>query len=317
MAELRTRTIHANGLDFCIGECGPMDGPPVVLIMGLACQMTHWPTTLLEALAARGYRVLCFDNRDVGLSEKTRSLLRVDTRLAFLTHRLGLLPRVNYTLFDMAADTAALITALQASPAHVVGISMGGMIGQILAARYPKLVQSLTLIMTSNNDPRLPMPELRLIWKLAQARPRAGEDDAVIRRWMGFWKAIRSPGYPHDEGRLRQLVIDTYRRSYSPGGTLRQLQAILGTGSLEGLCKAVDCPVRIIHGDRDPLIRPAAARALQRCIPGARLTLFPGMGHDLPEPLIPRVAALIHANALEGRIHEPQVDETTLGRAHA
>ncbi len=295
--------VDANGLQFCVEERGDPDGEVVLLVMGLGCQMTFWPESLLNRLAEEGYRVICFDNRDVGLSEKIPSRVRVDTRLAYLKHKVGLRFRSNYTLVDMAADTAHLIDQLGVDSAHVVGISMGGMIAQLLAARHPNRVRSLSILMSSTNAPNLPPPDLGLMLKLGWAGPAGHDEDAAVARWINFWSAIQSPHYPAKGEDIEQRVRQGYRRSYSPGGTLRQLQAILATGSLEAAGADIIAPSLVLHGRDDPLLKPRCGKAVARAIGHADLEIIKGLGHDLPEVLIPEFASLISANCRRAAEH--------------
>jgi len=296
----KTFFVHANGINLCVEERGDPDGPPVLLIMGLACQMTHWPESLLNGLAQQGFRVIRFDNRDCGLSDKFKSVRKVDTRLAFFYHKLGLPVRVNYTLNDMAADASALIKALELDSVHVVGVSMGGMIAQLLAAKMPTQVRSLTVIMSSSNAPRLPMPEISLLIKLSDGAPISNDATAAIERWVKYWKALRSPGYFTPTSKIRDKVIESFRRNYCPGGTVRHMQAVLATPSLEPLIRRIRVPTIVIHGDRDPLLRPACGKAVARNIPGAKLKLMPGMAHDLPEGVLPELVSLMTENMKQG-----------------
>ncbi|KZY88624.1 hypothetical protein A3752_01165 [Oleiphilus sp. HI0081] len=277
----------------CVREYGDPKGTPVLMIMGLGCQMTHWPDHLLEQLLQKPIRLICFDNRDIGLSGKIKSQHRIDTRLAYLSHKLGLTPSANYTLHDMAADTSHLITALNLGSTHVIGVSMGGMIGQILAANYTEQLASLSIMMSSTNSPKLPFPDLSLMIKfgLSGRRPKSEEDQ--IKRWMGFWKLIQSPEYPTPKHDIEAMVRAGFERDYSPAGTLRQLQAILSTGSLEKYIKNVPLPTRVIHGSHDPLLKPACGRIIAKRIPRADFYLVPGMGHDLPRQLSPKLSHLI------------------------
>lgn len=277
----------------CVREYGDPEGIPVVMIMGLGCQMTHWPTHLLESLVDAPIRLICFDNRDAGLSSNIRSNLHVNTRLAFLSHKLGVHPKANYTLYDLAADTSHLITALDLGPAHVVGVSMGGMVAQILASQYANLVASLTVIMSSTNSPKLPLPEVNLMLKLGLAGKPPKTKEEQIQRWIGFWKAIQSPRYPTRQRDIEAMVRAGFDRNYTPAGTLRQLQAILATGSLGSCIRRIRVPTQIIHGKHDPLLKPDCARAIAKRIPGSKLHIIDGMGHDLPEQLSPVLATLI------------------------
>jgi len=289
--------VDVKSMTFCVEERGDPLGPPIVLVMGLACQMTHWPESLLDGLAEQGYRVIRFDNRDIGLSDKVGSSFRVNTRLAYLAHKLGLHPLANYTLHDMANDTSNLMSALKIEHAHIVGVSMGGMICQLLAANYPDQVRTLTTIMSSTNAPRLPMPKTSLMLKLGKQGKAKNDMAAVTKRWQQFWQAVQSPGYPTPSADIRALMEANYLRSYSPGGTIRQIQAILATGSLEKAIQDITAPTLVIHGASDPLLRPSCGRAISNQINGAKFRLIPKMGHDLPEQLIPQFVHLISKHA--------------------
>ncbi|MFD2231788.1 alpha/beta fold hydrolase [Alkalimarinus sediminis] len=285
--------IQAKGLEFCVEERGDPDGEAIIFIMGLACQMTHWPEALLNGLVEQGYRVIRFDNRDIGLSEKIKSTHIVDTRRAYISYKLGFHPAANYTLHNMANDTANILQALSIESAHIVGASMGGMIGQLLAAHHPDMVKSLTTIMSSTNSPRLPFPELNLMIKLSAVGRGRNDKASVLKRWKGFWKSVQSPDYPTPTKDIMALIEANYERNYSPGGTIRQIQAMLATGSLEKYIGDIAAPTLVIHGSRDPLLKPACGKAISRHVKNARFELIKGMGHDLPKQLIPEFINLI------------------------
>lgn len=285
--------VETPAIKLCAREYGDPAGIPVLMIMGLGCQITHWPDHLLESLLEAPIRLICFDNRDTGLSENIRSYQRIDTRLAFLSHKVGFHPDANYSLHDMAADTAHLIRSLELGPTHVVGVSMGGMIGQLLAANYSDQIASLSAIMSSTNSPKLPLPELSLMMKfgLTGRPPRNREEQ--IKRWMGFWRLIQSPNYPTPKEDIEVMVRSGFDRHYSPAGTLRQLQAILATGSLGSTIRSIDVPTQVIHGREDPLLKPECGEAIAKRIKGAQMHLIPGMGHDLPRQLSPQISQLV------------------------
>ena len=284
--------IDTNGLRLCVETRGDPRGEPVLFIMGLAAQMTLWPEELLDAYANAGYRVIRFDNRDIGLSTHLKDRLTGHPVTVMARHRMGLPVEAPYTLHNMAADVSGLVEALGLTSVHLVGVSMGGMISQVLAATYPEKVRTLTLIMTSTNSPRLPMPQPRLIWKLAGVGAKGHHEEAVVERSLAFWRAIQSPGYPPREEEVRDRITRDYRRSYHPAGILRQTRAILATGSLSSMTRRIRVPTVIIHGSDDPLVRPVAAEQLKYLIPHARLERIPGMGHDLPAPLLADFAAM-------------------------
>ena len=289
----RERLVQANGLEFCVEERGAApEGWPLILIMGLGAQMTLWPEEMLDQYVAAGFRVIRFDNRDVGRSSDIRARINGSTPLAMLRFKLGLSVDAPYSLHHMAEDVVALMDALELPTAHVAGASMGGMVGQILAAQFPRRVRSLMLIMTSSNSPRVPMPDPRVIWRLQGGGIKGHHEEAAVARGLAFWRTVQSPGYRVDDTVVRERLQRDYRRSYRPWGILRQMRAIMATGSLEPLSRQIRVPTCIVHGDADPLIKPAAARRLNKLIPDSRLHLLPGMGHDLPVPLLSRIVAL-------------------------
>lgn len=293
---LPTRQVKANHLSFCVEERGPENGEPIVFVMGLGCQMTFWPEALLETFAQQGYRVIRFDNRDVGLSEKVSSHIRVDTRLAFFKHKLGIRFRSAYSLHDMAQDLACLIDALGYDNVHVVGISMGGMIAQLLAAKYPDRVRSLNLLMTSTNAPNLPPPDFKVLLRFATMKPAGHDEETAVQRWLEFWQVVSSPEHEVDLAEVEARVRLGYQRSYCPAGTLRQMHAILASGSLKPYSKKIKAPTLVLHGRDDPLLKPICGRAVARAIGHAHFEELARMGHDLPAPLLPRIAAMIQHN---------------------
>lgn len=284
------RCVQANGVDICFEEQGPVDGEPLVLIMGLAAQMTLWPQALLDEYIRGGFRVIRFDNRDIGRSSEVDKPLQGGPLGAMLGFRTGRKVLAPYTLHDMGKDVAGLIDALGLESAHIVGASMGGMIAQLLAADCPEKVRTLTLIMTSPNTPSLPIPDLALIWELGGRRVRGESEEKAVAKSMKLWEAIQSPTYPRQPEELKMRIQADYRRSYRPMGVLRQMRAILATGDLASASRTIKAPTHIIHGEDDRLVKPAAARSLARLIPYSDLTVLQGMAHDLPEPLLPKIA---------------------------
>jgi pimeloyl-ACP methyl ester carboxylesterase len=257
---------------------GSADGEPLLLVMGLGMQMLFWPDDFCTALAARGFAVARFDNRDVGLSTHLRHAGA--PRLgAMLTRPAAVAP---YLLDDMAADAVAVLDALGWSSAHVVGASLGGMIAQTVAIRHPDRVRTLTSIM-STPSPRIGRPKLGAMAVLG-GRDVAGREHAA-RRLVKVFRVIGSPGYPHDEEWLLEAGRRAYDRGHDPAGVRRQLAAILASGDRRPGLRSVRVPTLVLHGDADPLVRPSGGRATAAAIPGARLIIFRGMGHDLPRQL--------------------------------
>ncbi len=286
------RFVDANGLSFCVETRGNPEGEPVLFIMGLGAQMTLWPEALLDRYADEGYHVIRFDNRDIGLSSHLKDRLEGHPVAVMARSRIGLPVPAPYTLKDMAADAVGILDALDLPSAHLIGVSMGGMISQLVSSLWPERVRSATLIMTSTNSPRLPMPKPKLIWRLAGVGAKGHDEASVVARSLDFWKLIQSPAFPPSEDDVRERLIREYRRSYHPAGILRQTRAILATGSLSSLSRRIRVPTAIIHGKADPLVRPVSAEQLKYLIPHAHLELIDGMGHDLPEPLLERFATI-------------------------
>jgi len=283
------RRISANGLEFHVEERGDPSGEPLLLVMGLGAQMTLWPEPLLEQLTEAGFRVIRFDNRDIGLSSEIKAPLGGSPSMAMARFRLGLSIEAPYTLHHMAQDLEGLMDALALESAHLMGVSMGGMISQLVAARSPGRVRSLTLVMTSSNSPRLPMPRLPVVWGLNGSGIKGHHEDAAVARSLALWRHLQSPAWPVSQEELEERIRRDYRRSYRPKGILRQMRAILATGSLVAASRRIQAPTRIVHGTADPLVRPAAARELRSLIPNSELSWFAGMGHDLPEPIFPEM----------------------------
>jgi pimeloyl-ACP methyl ester carboxylesterase len=279
-----------NGIELAYQELGEPDGEPIVLVMGLATQMIHWDLGFCELLAAEGFRVVRFDNRDIGHSTYIdRPVPRPPAMM------LGLRRGLAYTLDDMADDVAGLIEHLGLESAHVVGASQGGMIAQVLGYRRPERVRSLDLIMTGSGKRVASVPRLRALGVLLSRPPR--DRERYVEAVLKTFKVIGSPAYPPDERRLRELIGAGYDRGHNPAGAARQLHAVTASGDRSRKLREVRAPTVVIHGDRDPLVRPAAGRSVAAAIPGARLVMVPGMGHDLPREVWPLISGEIVANA--------------------
>lgn len=288
--------IQANGLSFEYDEHGHRDDPPMLLIMGLGAQMTLWPMELVEALAGRGFRVIRYDNRDIGLSQKFDGERVPHVAWHVIRKRLGFPPRVPYTLSDMAADGAGVLDALDIDSAHIVGGSMGGMIAQLVAVNHPEKVRTLTSIFSTTGNPKLPQADKHAM-KALTTRPASMEEDVLVEHGIMVQQAIGSPGYRADPERQRERVRETVRRSVYPEGLVRQMAAIIDDGDRTARLRNVKAPTLVLHGEDDPLVKVEGGRATAEAIPGARITTFKGWGHDLPMELVDPIADAIAAHA--------------------
>jgi pimeloyl-ACP methyl ester carboxylesterase len=271
-------------------EFGDREDPAMLLIMGLGVQMLGWDAELCEMLAAEGFRVVRFDNRDVGRSSRYEGPVPDWTALA-----AGDGSSASYLLDDMSDDAAKLLDHLGIERVHLVGASLGGMIAQMLAIREPERVLSLTSIMSTTGDRSVGQPHPEGLTQLFEAPPndREGLAEWAVRNWA----VIGSPAYEADEERLRERARRSFDRGYNPAGTGRQLAAIIASGDRTPDLTRLSLPALVIHGEEDPLIDLSGGRATAAAIPGARLILIPGMGHDLPRQLWPSFVEEIVANA--------------------
>jgi pimeloyl-ACP methyl ester carboxylesterase len=279
------------GISLAYEEIGA--GEPLVLVAGLGQQLHSWPTAFCEELAARGYRVIRFDNRDAGRSTHPR--FRPPGMGAILRRRW---PAEQYDLSDMAADTVGLLDALDIADTHIVGVSMGGMIAQSVAAGYPDRVRTLTSIMSNTGARRIGRPALST-WLLMGGRPARNRAEAEAQA-VRIFRHIGSHGFPFDEAEVRALAGLGWDRDPSPAGTARQLAAIFRSGDRTSRLRAVTAPTLVIHGDRDRMVHPTGGTATARAITGARLETITGMGHDLPKGAWPRLLDLIDSHARAG-----------------
>jgi pimeloyl-ACP methyl ester carboxylesterase len=270
---------EVNGVELCYETFGDAGGRPLLLVMGLGAPMIWWDEEFCENLATQGFRVIRFDNRDAGRSSRMHG--RANLAQAYL------LRRAPYSLADMAADAAGLLDVLGIPAAHVVGASMGGMIAQTLAIRNPARVLSLTSIMSSTGGRLVGRPSGRAMSMLLGAPPR--DRAAYVEMLVRTFRLIGSPGYPFDEARMRDRAERTFDRGVDPGSTARQLAAVMAERDRGPRLRRVRVPALVVHGARDPLVHVSGGRATARAIPGADLDIVPGMGHDLPRAVWPRV----------------------------
>ena len=288
--------ISANGIAIEVQDEGLPNGEPLLLIMGLGMQLTSWPDELVQGLISQGFRVIRFDNRDAGLSQGFDHLGVPNLPLAALQHFVHLPVRSPYRLADMARDALGVLDALGIERAHVCGASLGGMVAQHLAAENPQRLRSLTLIMTTSGSRRLPQATLAARRVMMQ-RPRARDAESLADHYVQLFNVIGSPAYPAEPGAFRQRMLRNVDRAWRPGGTIRQLVAVAADGDRSPLLARIGQPTHVIHGEADPLVPVENGRDLARRIAGATSDFIPGMGHDLPLPLIPRFVDGLVRNA--------------------
>jgi pimeloyl-ACP methyl ester carboxylesterase len=280
--------VRANGIEIEYETIGKESDPTVLLIMGLGAQLTLWSDAFCDGLAGRGFRIVRFDNRDCGLSTDFDSWGQADLPAALMKLMAGKKVEAPYLISDMAADAVGLLEALDIDRAHLVGASMGGMIAQVAAAKYPSRTRSLVSIMSTSGRPGLPQGKPEAI-KATLERPATNDRETMVRHYMMLRKIIGSPGYPETDVEARRLVERNIDRRYYPAGVGRQYLAILASGDRVELLKTVKVPTLVIHGADDPLLPHEGGRDVAALVPGAQLEIYPGMGHDLPTALTPKL----------------------------
>jgi pimeloyl-ACP methyl ester carboxylesterase len=282
----------ANGISIEYESFGDPGQPALLLIMGLGAQLTLWPIELVDALVARGFHVVRYDNRDVGLSTKFDSTGVPDIPTIMMKAFTGQPITVPYTLSDMAADAAGVLDALGIARAHIVGASMGGMIAQLVAANHPGHTLSLTSIMSSSGNPALP-PAKPEAMEVLTSRPANLDAATIIEFSVKAAGVIGSPGYQSDPVRLLNRARADFERSYSPAGFARQMAAIIADGDRRTRLATISAPTLVIHGDGDPLVPVEGGRDTAASIKGADFLVIPGMGHDVPLQLVDQIADAI------------------------
>ncbi|WOE31455.1 MULTISPECIES: alpha/beta hydrolase [unclassified Acinetobacter] len=287
-----TKVTLSNGIELHVEMGGNPQNPAILLIMGLGAQLLFWPDFFCKSLIDQGFYVIRYDNRDIGLSSKIcyegphLNTFKMMGKFTFGLTNQG----APYNLYDMAEDASLLIEQLNLNHVHVVGASMGGMIAQILAAKYPHKVQNLALLFTSNNKPFLPLPRPKQLFSLI-GKPESKDKTAIINHTLKVFKTIGSPGLVNPLEAI-QTAEKLYQRSYYPTGVLQQFLAILCTGSLLQLNKQIQKPTLVVHGACDRLLPPEHGKAVAKAIPGAKFELIEGMGHDIPPHFIPYLSGL-------------------------
>lgn len=294
--------IVANGIPLHYEVHGPEAGEPLLLIMGLGAQMTRWPSAMIEELASRGYRVIPYDNRDIGLSHKFEEAGAPDMKAVYATMMSGQKPPVAYVLSDMAADAVGLMDSLGIPRAHVVGASMGGMIAQMVAAEHPGRVLSLTSIMSSTGNPALPPAKPEAMERLSDRGPDPHTNlEGFLDHAVSGAKVMGGPNHVVDEAEQRAQSRADFERSFYPVGFARQMAAIVASGDRRPALAGITAPTVVIHGIDDPLVPKDGGEDTAAVIPGAELHLLPAMGHNIPKQLITPICDLIELATARAR----------------
>ncbi len=291
--------VRANDIDIYYEETGPASAPVILLVMGLGTQMIAWPEALIHGLVDKGFRVIHYDNRDVGLSQRMDGASAGSLVWAMLASRFGLPVRTAYTVSDMAKDGAALLDALGIDKAHVVGASMGGMIVQLMAAQYADKVLSMTSIMSSSGKPGLPGPRADIRKRMMTPRPANPTKEEAVKLGAEALEAISFADPTRTPTAFVDMAARAFDRGYYPIGMKRQLLAIVADGSRVERLKTIKVPTLVVHGGADPLVPKEGSEDIARHIPGARLEIIEQMAHDLPPSQVGRMVDLIadHATA--------------------
>jgi pimeloyl-ACP methyl ester carboxylesterase len=287
-------SVIANGVEIECELDGPEGGPCVLMIMGLAQQLIFWPEDFYGALNEAGFRTIRFDNRDIGKSRKFHGRRAPNPMFQLPARLAGVRGLAPYSLEDMAKDADGVLDALKLERAHVVGVSMGGMIAQVLAAKRPERVQSLSVIMSSTNNPALPRARPEIARALMAPPAKTATREETLERALNLWGLIGTKNAGATNEELRARLAAAYDRSQYPPGPRRQLAAIIETGDLRSrFTRKIKAPTLVIHGSEDPLAPPAGGVDIFRNIPDARLEIIEGMGHDIPKRFRARIAGLI------------------------
>ncbi len=292
--------VQANGVEIEYEIHGPDGGEVVLLIMGLAQQLTRWPTALIDRLVGEGFRVVRFDNRDIGLSTRFDAAGAPDLPAVFAALAKGQTPDLPYQLSDMADDAAGLLDALGIARAHVAGLSMGGMIAQILAVRHPAKVLSLVSAMSTTGNPAVP-PATPQVQAVLFARPQATDLDGLTEHALKAQIAVQSPAWPVDPAIERPRLRAEIERAYYPAGVARQMAAALASGDRREALKTITAPTVVLHGADDPLVHVEGGKDTAATIPGAELRIIAGLGHDLPDAVHDAFVDAVKAAAARAR----------------
>lgn len=281
--------VTANGIEIAYETFGDASAPPVLMIMGLGGQLTMWSDELVEDLVAGGYRVVLFDNRDIGLShqhtgEKSPNIIR-----QIVLRRIGIKLKTPYALMDMARDTIGLMDALKLNTAHLVGISMGGMIAQHVASLVPDRINSLTAIMTTTGNPKLPRPSGDIMKAMVRRGPQPTTRDEIIDLSVATFGVIGTPGEDQNTNGMRDRITRSYDRNHNPAGVPRQMSAIVSAGDFRKYTRSIKAPTLVLHGNKDPLVPIEGGHDIAKLVHGARMEVLDGMGHDVPPRFLPEI----------------------------
>ncbi|MBP6379904.1 MAG: alpha/beta fold hydrolase [Sphingorhabdus sp.] len=289
--------ISANGIELHYEDHGPTNAPVILLVMGLGAQMIAWPDEFVHGLVGKGFRVIRYDNRDVGMSQRMEQAATPNLVWTLLKARFGLPLGVGYTLSDMAKDGIGLLDSLGIEQAHVVGASMGGMIVQLMAANHRERLLSMTSIMSSSGAPGLPGPRADIRRQMMAARPSGANREEAVAFGAELVKSFSYPDPARPENAHAEMAGQAFDRGYYPIGTRRQLLAIIADGSRVERLKAITTPTLVIHGGADPLVPKDGSIDIARHVPDARLEIIDEMAHDLPPSQVDRMVGLIAGHA--------------------
>ena len=269
------------------------EGDPLLLVMGLGGQLVAWPSSFIAGLVDRGFKVIAFDNRDIGLSTKVDAAppTKLQSAMFSVSRRFA---KSAYLLSDMAKDAVGLLDALNIERAHVVGMSMGGMIAQTMAIEHPSRVRSLTSIMSTTGNPRVGRPKTSVVVRALKLT--GGSKETFADRQASLFKLFS--GSLYDELEIREVAKLSLERDFTPDGTARQMAAIMASPDRTPQLKKLNVPTLVVHGLEDGLVQPSGGYATTQAIPGARLLAFPDMGHNLPQARIPEILDEIKRNTL-------------------
>lgn len=288
--------ITANGIDIAYERYGTPGPTPLILIMGLGGQLAMWPKSLVAQIVAAGNDVILLDNRDVGLSAKFDGQRPPKIVLQVILRLLGLSGGAPYDLGDMAKDVFGLMDHLGLETAHIAGISMGGMIAQIMASSQPERITSLTVMSSTTGNPRLPRPDRSMIKAIARRGPPPANKAEAVAQGVAAFDLIGTPGVDHATSGLAEIMAESYDRCHYPEGRMRQIAAIIESAHFGKRNSAIAAPTLVIHGTADPLVPITGGRDVHKSVPGSKMVEIDGMGHDLPDQFLSEIAGHVNGH---------------------